>query len=90
MFVSGAADYNHLISETVYRSSTQSSLSMLRSATGGGNLIAVTTFKLNSAATGDTVFQTGVVTADATNIIITWTKTGAPTGTYTLIWKANK
>lgn len=33
-------------------------------------------------------YQDGVVTADATNIIITWTKTGSPTGTARMIWEA--
>jgi len=32
--------------------------------------------------------QTGVVTVDATNIVITWTKAGTPTGTYSFIWEA--
>lgn len=30
----------------------------------------------------------GIVTVDATNITITWTKTGSPTGTAYLIWEA--
>lgn len=45
------------------------------------------TFTLNAAAASGT--QTGVVTFDATNIIITWTKTGSPTGTFYLLWSAN-
>lgn len=32
--------------------------------------------------------QTGVITTDATNIIITWTKAGSPTGTIYLLWEA--
>jgi len=32
--------------------------------------------------------QAGVVTVDATNIIITWTKTNAPTGTANIVWDA--
>jgi len=35
-----------------------------------------------------TEFQTGVVTFDATNIIITWTKTNSPTGTVNMMWEA--
>jgi len=32
--------------------------------------------------------QTAVITADATNIILTWTEGGAPSGTANLIWEA--
>jgi len=32
--------------------------------------------------------QSGVVTVDATNIVITWTKSGTPTGTYSFMWEA--
>ncbi len=35
-----------------------------------------------------TEFQTGVVTFDATNIIITWTKTNSPTGIVGMMWEA--
>jgi len=46
------------------------------------------TFTLNTAASGVDTTQVGVVTFDATNIIITWTKTGSPTGSYLLLWEA--
>lgn len=36
----------------------------------------------------ETEYATGVVTFDATNIIITWTKTSSPTGTLQLLWEA--
>lgn len=48
-------------------------------------------FVLYGGASGVTngYFQTGVVTVDATNITITWTKSGAsPTGNATLVWDA--
>ncbi len=35
-----------------------------------------------------TTSQTGVVTWDATNITITWTKQGSPTGTKSFLWEA--
>lgn len=35
-----------------------------------------------------TVKQEGVITVDATNITITWTKTGSPTGTAQILWQA--
>lgn len=39
-------------------------------------------------ASPETTGQTGIVTVDATNIIITWTKTGSPTGTSSFMWEA--
>lgn len=33
-----------------------------------------------------TAKQEGVITVDATNITITWTKTGAPVGTFSMKW----
>ena len=44
----------------------------------------------NAGATspfGGAASQTGVVTFDATNIIITWTKTGTITGTANILWE---
>ncbi len=73
-----------LIANTVYNGTTQSSMSMYR--IGGATATTTNTFTLNNANTSGT--QTGVVTFDATNIIITWTKTGSPTGTYYLLWEA--
>ncbi len=39
-------------------------------------------------ASGSSGYQAGVVTWDATNIIITWTKNATPTGTATIMWEA--
>lgn len=39
-------------------------------------------------AGNNTQFQTGVISKDATNIIITWTKTNSPTGTYGILVEA--
>ncbi len=83
---SSAGDMITYLSETVYNGATQSSVSLY----GVNNAIPgtiATTFSLNTGAVSS-VDQTGVVTFDATNIIITWTKTGAATGTYTLLWEA--
>lgn len=71
-------------SESVYNGTTQSSTSVY--FTGNFSITADTTFTLNTALTNGT--QTGVVTYDATNITITWTKANSPTGTYTGIWEA--
>lgn len=70
---------------TVYNGTTQSSVSLRRSGTTTNEVL--TTFALNDAVGGGGT-QAGVVTFDATNIIITWTKTSSPTGSYTLLWEA--
>jgi hypothetical protein len=45
-------------------------------------------FTLNTNIAGGVVAgTTGVITFDATNIIITWTKNGSPTGTYQILWE---
>ncbi len=71
-------------SETVYNGSTQSSLSVY--INGSTTTTFDTSFTLNTSLTTGT--QVGVVTFDATNIIITWTKTGSPTGGYNVLWQA--
>lgn len=71
---------------TIYNGTTQSSVSLYD--IGSTNTFTVdTTFTLNTFNNPSNT-QTGVITFDATNIIITWTKTGSPTGTYTLLWEA--
>jgi len=39
-------------------------------------------------ASGSTGYQSGVVTFDATNINIVWTKSSSPTGTASILWEA--
>lgn len=73
-------------SEAQYDGTTQDSLSNYGNAANG---VADNTFSLNSPLNGSAAFQRGVVTFDATNIIITWTKTASPTGIYNLSWLAN-
>lgn len=68
-----------------YNGTTQSSLSVYE--TGTSSYQALPNFVLNMA-TGGGQTQSGVVTFDSTNIIITWTKAGSPTGSYTIIWEA--
>lgn len=70
--------------QTVYNGTTQSSIS--KYIISGPSATLATTFTLNTANANAT--QSGVVTVDATNIIITWTKTGSPTGTYQILWEA--
>lgn len=85
--VANAAVSNFLIAETVYNGATQSSQSVYGDNAGFSSFGSDNTFSLNTsgAVTGH---QRGVVTFDATNIIITWTKTGVPVGTYQLLWEA--
>ena len=70
----------------VYNGTTSSTIGFYYNGTGyidlasGGN---VTLHNQTAAA-----YQTGVVTFDATNIIITWTKTNSPTGTVRILWEA--
>lgn len=56
---------------------------------GAMRTMAGTDIILYGPASGaETEFQTGVVTIDATNISIAWTKTNSPTGTWTILWEA--
>lgn len=89
VYVTWAADTVQRRSETVYNWSTQSSLSFLSTATWGWNTIISTSFRLNVSASWDSAYSTWVITVDATNINIAWTKTGSPTGVYTLLVEAN-
>ncbi len=73
-------------SMTVYNGTTQSSMSFTDTGTGSNALS--TNFILTTSGSSGTNKQEGVVTFDGTNIIITWTKTGSPTGSYTLLWEA--
>lgn len=80
----GSGDRHSREANTVYNGTTQSSLSYYQA--NGQNTVIATTFTLNTNASSST--QTGVVTFDSTNIIITWTLAGTPTGTYTMLWEA--
>lgn len=74
-----------LESESIYNGTTQSSQSVYIS--GNVATTADNTFTLNNDTAAGTT--RGVITADTTNIIITWTKTGTASGTYQLLWQAN-
>ena len=48
-------------------------------------------FGVKAYTAGDTSqYQTAVITVDATNIILTWTRTGAATGTTNILWETWK
>lgn len=65
-----------------YNGTTQASVSTHR-ISGGAYKANVATFSINSADTDTS--SDGVITWDATNIIITWTKVGTPAGVFNLI-----
>lgn len=72
------------ITQTVYNGTTQASVYMAKTDNEEyhGALFLVSK---EGAVSG---YQTGVVTFDGTNIIITWTKTGSLTGTANIMWEA--
>lgn len=88
----GSPDSTIASTETIYNGTTQSSLNLAihtDDATNQGISIHGSDFRIYAVTTGTfTNYQTGVVTFDATNIIITWTKTSTPTGTANLMWGA--
>jgi len=47
-----------------------------------------TTYAIKASANADAQKQEGVISVDATNITITWTKTGSIVGTMNIIWEA--
>jgi len=72
--------------DTIYDGVTQVSNHVWAECTGTGGA-AGNDFVLTANNGPD--YQQGIVTFDATNIIITWTKTGNPSGTAYLIWEAS-
>jgi hypothetical protein len=72
------------VAETVYNGTTQAS----QSSFGNTTWQVTAVFKLALDESAGVNGQTGVVTFDATNIAIAWTKAGTPTGTYQLLWEA--
>lgn len=78
-----AGEFGATNARAVYNGSTQSSQSLYYN---GSAKVVDNSFSLNVSGSNVT---TGVITVDATNIIITWTKAGAPVGTYQLSWETN-
>lgn len=56
-------------------------------SSGGGTGGVGIGFLLQGSDTSS--FQTGVITVDATNISVAWTKTSTPTGSFSIAWAAN-
>lgn len=61
----------------------------VNSVNNAANQVALlTSFRIGTDYVGTATYQDAAVTADATNIILTWTKTGSPTGTAGILWEA--
>lgn len=60
----------------------------ISSNTAPGGSFGTTNSTFNAYQDGSGNVQSAVITADATNIILTWTKTSSPTGTARIIWNA--
>lgn len=84
--LTGGANQFACISFTTYNGITQSSNSLY--VTNTTTQSSSTAFRINIATGAGDAYSAGVVTFDATNIIITWTKTGSPTGVHNLLWEA--
>jgi hypothetical protein len=69
-----------------YTSSGWKAISIaMRTNTGSTNQIS-TAFRLYNNSVSE--YVEGTVTVDATNITITWTRTGGPAGTVNILWEA--
>lgn len=73
-------------STAVYNGTTQSAISCW--GPSGGSMVTDASFSLNVTNNDAAARNLGVITFDATNIIITWTKTNSPAGTYQVLWEA--
>ena len=75
--------------QTTYNGTTQSSLFWTQAGSTATQEEAGALFRFFEDSESATNYKTGVVTFDATNIIITWTKTGTPANvTINLSWEA--
>lgn len=71
----------------VYSASTQTSLYLYGDTGTGTNEGHGATFRISEQLGG---YKEGVITVDATNISIAWTKTSTPSGTANIMWEAYK
>jgi hypothetical protein len=78
-----AVSYSH----AVITSGTTSKVTLAWEESTGTQTAAIAFFQLYGSLSGST-YITGVVTVDATNISIAWTKFNSPSGTAQLIWDA--
>jgi len=80
----GAGAHAFNFAMATYNGTTMSAIYMAQGA--AGTVVQGVQFILNTANLSAS--QEGIITFDATNIIITWTRNGSPTGTYQLLWEA--
>lgn len=77
---------------TTYCNSTQVSSSLFIKATNSSGTgyagLNTQTFLIRTSEGSNDYYQVGTVTVSSTNISISWTKNGSPTGTVNLIWEA--
>lgn len=86
-YYTGAIGVDSVSVITVYNGTTQSSVGIGGTNTSSGKYL-VNTFLL-SIVSGASAGASGILTFDATNIIITWTKIGSPGSiTFNLMWEA--
>jgi hypothetical protein len=85
--VGGSSSYTSR-TEATYNGTTQASVFTFHSSAENTNNFSSdgALFRVNGTSYGQ--YQSGVITTDATNITITWTKTSTPTGTSNLMWEA--
>lgn len=77
------------IATAVYNGTTSSVVGSTGTSTTRTDANDSGNLKITSTSS-DTAYQTWVITMDATNIIITWTKNNSPTGTVPILWEAFK
>jgi hypothetical protein len=80
------SDAQQTVGIGVYNGTTQASIAGYNN--GAPDYVVTNAFRFNTVATGGNEYSQGVITVDATNINIAWTKTGSPTGTIQLLWEA--
>jgi hypothetical protein len=89
--ISGDNEASDATAETVLSGGSQKSIYQARKwmySSNGQYALHGSGFVVYGGDVSGGDYQTGVVTVDATNISIAWTKRGAPTGTAYLLWEA--
>jgi hypothetical protein len=77
------------MSDGVYNGTTTSCIYVRYApAPHGGSLFDTSSSYIVIYNNADTDLQVASVAYDATNITLTWTKTGSPTGTLQIMWEA--
>ena len=77
--------FNGTTNSVVYSSFRTNSGQITSAITGSNSTQGV---HINQSTDDSTTKQTGVITVDITNVTITWTKTGSPSGTLQILWEA--